>query len=53
MTRPSNKLAFGKNNNSRLTFGQHNSDDEIDRFGVNSNSIEHIKKSKKLKLKII
>ena len=58
-TRSPDKLAFGKkniskstssrNDNSKLAAGKNNNNSEVDRFAVGRNSMEHIKKSKKLK----
>ena len=41
------KLAFGKNNNSRPAFEKNNSNGKFDKLG--SNSVEHDKKLKRLK----
>ena len=49
ITRSSNKLAASKNNGSKLTFEKKNNNDEVNVFNINSNNIEYVKKSIKLK----
>ena len=46
-----NRLAFNKKNNNKLVFRKNNSNNKVNRFGISGNSIEHIKKSRKSKIK--
>ena len=45
----SSKLVFGRNNGSKLVSRKNNGNNEIDGFGVDSNSVEHIINSRKSK----
>ena len=42
------RSTYSRNNNSKQASGRNNGDGEVDRFGVDRNSVEHAKKSRKL-----
>ena len=42
------RSASNKNNNSKPAFGKNNGNNEINKFGVDRNGVEHTKKSEKL-----
>ena len=44
----SRRSAFNKNDNSKPAFKRNNSNTEVNRFGINRNSVEHTKKSGEL-----
>ena len=41
------KLVFSKNNNSKPAFKKNNSNNKVNRFGIDRNDIEYIKKLEK------
>ena len=47
----SSKSAFSRNNNSRPVFKRNNGNNKVNRFGVDRNGVEYVKKSGKLKSK--
>ena len=44
----SSKLVSSKNNNNKPIFGKNNGNNEVNKFDVSENSIEHAKKSGEL-----
>ena len=46
----SNKSVSSKNNNNKSVFRKNNGNNKTDEFDISGNSMEHAKKSKKLKV---
>ena len=44
ITRLLNKLVSGKNNNNRPVFEKNDSNNKVNRFGINGDDMEYIKK---------
>ena len=43
------KLAFNRNNNSKLAFRKNNSNNEVNKFDINNNNMKYTKKIRNLK----
>ena len=49
MMKSLDKLVSGKNNSNKPAFKRNNGNNKVDKYSINSNSIEHTKKLGKLK----